>query len=830
MKTKCLLTAIALTIAGWCSAINVTLTLYADGCGNANTIVLLQGTQVKIQAVPEDFHHFVQWNDGNINNPRTVTITQNTTFTAEFAMDYSGKCGNNLYWNYSNGTLQITGTGAMYDYTATTMPWLLLRDSIYSITLPQGITRIGAYAFYGCSSLNSITIPNSLTGKIVDSLNPNAVYFVNMTGWSDIHVYAWIDIEGSVSENASWPGEIATKADFTYQGYDVYYFTASPGDYAYCIFNNGVVGIGGDKTEDLIWTGGQIYYNGEWHTLQIGPHYEGAIGANAFSGCSSLRDITCLAVTPPTCGSNAFDNVPDDATLWCPCESKEAYQAADGWSRFNDIRCMNSTQITLLTDTEKGSVQIDEWISEPYSVVISATPNVGYAFTRWSDGNTENPRTVRLTQDTTLTAEFSLAYSGKCGENLYWAYKNKALTITGSGAMYNYTRTTMPWLYLRDSIYSITLPQGITSIGDYAFSGCRGFSSITIPNSIEGKHVNTINPNAVYFANTYNWEDIYVYAWTDIDGSVLKNAVWPGEIATRADFTYQGYDVYYYTSTSGDYRYCIFNNGNGGTGNQTADLTWTGGQIYCNGEWHTIQIASDYETAIGAGAFNGCSSLRNITCLAVTPPTCASNAFNDVPYDATLWCPCASLDAYDKDAVFGSFKHVECIGSEDADITDKTVTVVPGNADATFTWPITDGAETYTLVITKDGVTFCTLVFNKQGQLVSIAFKPARQDAPATEGTTPANYAEQTANGFRFTVTNLSEGTAYAYTLTVRDAANSILATYTGEFTTQSDIPMGIHESAGDNTPTGQAEKILQNGQVLILRNGETYDMMGQQR
>ena len=47
----------------------------------------------------------------------------------------------------------------------------------------------------------------------------------------------------------------------------------------------------------------------------------------------------------------------------------------------------------------------------------------------------------------------------------------------------------------------------------------------------------------------------------------------------------------------------------------------------------------------------------------------------------------------------------------------------------------------------------------------------------------------------------------------------------TGEFTTQSSTPTGINESAGAHA---QVEKILRDGQVLILRNGETYDMMGQ--
>ena len=85
-----------------------------------------------------------------------------------------------------------------------------------------------------------------------------------------------------------------------------------------------------------------------------------------------------------------------------------------------------------------------------------------------------------------------------------------------------------------------------------------------------------------------------------------------------------------------------------------------------------------------------------------------------------------------------------------------------------------------------------------------------------------------TANGFRFTVTGLNEGSAYAYTLTVRNAANTVLETYTGDFTTLSNTPTGINESAGEDAHAhGQVEKILRDGQVLILRNGVAYDMMG---
>ena len=232
-------------------------------------------------------------------------------------------------------------------------------------------------------------------------------------------------------------------------------------------------------------------------------------------------------------------------------------------------------------------------------------------------------------------------------------------------------------------------------------------------------------------------------------------------------------------------------------------------------------------TMIDEYAFGECLKLRDVYCYPATPPTAQINSFAN--YDVYVHVPCASSDAYDMAVEFGSFKYLECIGAEDTVITDKTVTVVPGDADATFTWPVTDNADTYSLVITKDGVTFCTLVFNAQGQLVSIAFKPRRQNAPAAEGTTPATYAEMTANGFRFTVTGLNEGSAYAYALTVRNAANTVLETYTGDFTTLSNTPTGINESAGEDAHAhGQVEKIIRDGQVLILRNGVTYDMMGQ--
>ena len=87
-----------------------------------------------------------------------------------------------------------------------------------------------------------------------------------------------------------------------------------------------------------------------------------SIGDYAFESCTALHEITALPTVPPTCGDNAFYNVPTDITLRCPCESREAYQAADTWSQFTNIIPADFPNVTLLADEEQGSVQVEDRI------------------------------------------------------------------------------------------------------------------------------------------------------------------------------------------------------------------------------------------------------------------------------------------------------------------------------------------------------------------------------------------------------------------------------------------------------------------------------------
>ena len=138
----------------------------------------------------------------------------------------SGSCGKNVnYELYDDYTLRIFGKGAMsnYDYECYA-PWgygSSWYSYIKSVVIEDGVTRIGAYAFYACTSLTEVIIPNSVKSigthaffscmALTKIVIPNSVTCIGKSAFQDCSSLVEVNIPDGIEtiENSVFSGCIS---------------------------------------------------------------------------------------------------------------------------------------------------------------------------------------------------------------------------------------------------------------------------------------------------------------------------------------------------------------------------------------------------------------------------------------------------------------------------------------------------------------------------------------------------------------------------------------------------------------------------------------------
>ena len=399
-------------------------------------------------------------------------------FRAE-AASYSGTCGMNLTWKLNNGHLSISGNGDMRNWDGSDFaPWYPYNESIYSVEIGDGVTSIGKNAFMYCAVLTSVTFGDSVT-KIGDwafhnCTRLNTISFpdtVTSIGGNALIGTGFRKNSANWENGALYCGKHLTEVSTPVSGsYTIKEGTLSIADGVFYNFQGNLDGLINVTLPDSLKSiGSSAFYNCIGLTNITIPNGVKTIGKSAFES-TSLSEIIIPDGTT-SIGYRAFYNcsnlknaeISDSVTLigdnvFYDCVSLETVTIGKGvetigYNAFFD--CTNITDVFYNgTQTEWNKIFIDEG----NEVLLNAN--------------------IHCTQ-TEIT--------GDCGDNLTWKLNLSTgeLVIRGTGDMYNWsTYNFVPWYSYGSSIKSVTIENGVTSIGDCAFYRYKILENVTIGDSV----------------------------------------------------------------------------------------------------------------------------------------------------------------------------------------------------------------------------------------------------------------------------------------------------------------------------------------------------------
>ncbi len=439
-----------------------------------------------------------------VNNNLKFELRDGTIIAIE-----KGSVNDNISWAlYSDGTLELSGTGAMPNYTShTQQPWAASRNDISKVVVGKDITTVGNYAFAYCQNNAAVEFEEGSkvttigvlaffnNPKLAEVTLPETVTYVSSYAFGDCFALTNVYIPQGVSgiyktafSNSSKVVLSVAKGTYSETFVTENNINHVVRDFVYIPIASGSCG------ENATW---EMYENGElWikgsgamsnytsHTQQPWAKYRHMIKKIVIG-----KDIT-------TVGNYAF----------CYCQNNTAVEFEEGskittigvLSFFNNPKLTEITlpeTVTYISSYALGDcfaltdVYIPQGVSGIYKTAFTNSSKVVLNVSKGT--YSENFAKEHNVKYTARDFVYIAIASGSCGENATWEmYENGELWIKGSGAMSNYTsHTQQPWAKYRHMIKKIVIGKDITTVGNYAFCYCQNNTAVEFE---EGSKITTI--------------------------------------------------------------------------------------------------------------------------------------------------------------------------------------------------------------------------------------------------------------------------------------------------------------------------------------------------
>ena len=392
----------------------------------------------------------------------------------------SGECGEEVTWSLdSNGTLTISGSGAMDNYDWVNNPgWYYDRSDIQKVVIESGITSIGNEAFAYCSNLRSVTIPSTVTTigsaafrssglesvTIPDSVTSLGFYAFEMNySLETVSIGSGLTLipEGAFEECTSLTA-VSIPGTVTSIGVSAF---------------NGCSGLESMSCNAEKIEGYAFYRCSALKTVDLGNKLE-SVGESAFEDDQQLKTIT-LPSTLKSIGSSAFNNI-GITSLSLP-----SGVTSIGGGAFYSCTGLTSLELNFTTDMSIGE-SLFSYCSGLESVTITGniTSISAYMFSGCDNlSSLSIPATVTKIGNNAFDGCTSLNYTFPSSITSYGNYAVAGVPLTSVTISPDVTYGEGVFGYNK-SLRTVTVESGVTEIPAYMFNNCSNLETVVFPETL----------------------------------------------------------------------------------------------------------------------------------------------------------------------------------------------------------------------------------------------------------------------------------------------------------------------------------------------------------